>query len=61
MNTNLTTDLRELTSDEFDAIAGASTHAEVKLFGIVLWRFDDTEHGTSWSGPDGVRHTVWKD
>jgi len=62
MNTNLTTDIRELTVDEFDAIAGgASTHVTIKLFGVTLWTFDDTEHGTSWKGPDGVRHTIWKD
>jgi hypothetical protein len=64
MNINLTTDLRELTADEFDAIAGAkSTHAQVKLYGITLWTFDKTDNegglgATSWKGPDGVRHTL---
>jgi hypothetical protein len=63
MNTNST--IRKLTADELDAIAGAkSVHAKVVVHGITLWTFDQTDNegglgGTSWAGPDGVRHTVW--
>jgi hypothetical protein len=65
MNTGLTTDIRALSADELDAIAGgASVHAQVKLYGVTLWTFDKTDNegglgATSWKGPDGVRHTLW--
>jgi hypothetical protein len=58
---NTVHDIRQLTVDEVDAVAGAATHVTIKLYGVTLWSFDDTEHGTSWRGPDGVRHTIWKD
>jgi hypothetical protein len=62
IETSNTVDLRALDTNEIDLVAGGeSTHATVVVFGITLWTFDDTKHGTSWKGPDGVRHTVWKD
>lgn len=61
---NAAHDIRELTAEELNAIAGGSVHVGISL-GWIGFRVDITDHGMSGSVKvgDGKWHrgTIWKE